>query len=81
MEDSAASGRLRPLLPGPTRDDPPGSKPPFKLNIPKRTSVKTACQACRQRKAKVYGSIPITSCEITDWVLIVRWAETEMLSL
>ncbi|KAH7192564.1 uncharacterized protein B0J16DRAFT_62594 [Fusarium flagelliforme] len=58
MEDSAASGRLRPLLPGPTRDDPPGSKPPFKLNIPKRTSVKTACQACRQRKAKCDGQRP-----------------------
>jgi hypothetical protein len=58
MEDSAASGRLRPLLPGPTRDDPPGSRPPFKLNIPKRTSVKTACQACRQRKAKCDGQRP-----------------------
>ncbi|KAJ4118707.1 hypothetical protein NW768_010767 [Fusarium equiseti] len=58
MEDSGASGRLRPLLPGPTRDDPPGSRPPFKLNIPKRTSVKTACQACRQRKAKCDGQRP-----------------------
>ncbi|RGP74219.1 nitrogen assimilation transcription factor nit-4 [Fusarium sporotrichioides] len=53
MEDNGASSRLRTLLPGPVRDGSSGSKPPFKLNIPKRTSVKTACQTCRQRKAKV----------------------------
>ncbi|WZH46555.1 Nit-4-like protein [Fusarium acuminatum] len=56
--DDSASGRLRALLPGPTRDDPSGSRPPAKLNIPKRTSVKTACQACRQRKAKCNGQRP-----------------------
>ncbi|RKL30513.1 hypothetical protein BFJ63_vAg12443 [Fusarium oxysporum f. sp. narcissi] len=49
---SSSAGRLRALLPGPTREgDSP--RPPPKLNIPKRISVKTACQACRQRKAKV----------------------------
>ncbi|KAI1035524.1 hypothetical protein LB504_005627 [Fusarium proliferatum] len=49
---SSSAGRLRALLPGPTREG--GSpRPPPKLNIPKRISVKTACQACRQRKAKV----------------------------
>ncbi|KAM0194830.1 hypothetical protein ACHAPA_009089 [Fusarium lateritium] len=56
--DDNASGRLRALLPGPTRDGPSGSRPPAKLNIPKRTSVKTACQACRQRKAKCNGHRP-----------------------
>uniref|UniRef100_A0A0D2XIJ0 Xylanolytic transcriptional activator regulatory domain-containing protein n=1 Tax=Fusarium oxysporum (strain Fo5176) TaxID=660025 RepID=A0A0D2XIJ0_FUSOF len=51
---SSSAGRLRALLPGPTREgDSP--RPPPKLNIPKRISVKTACQACRQRKAKVVG--------------------------
>ncbi|RGP79070.1 nitrogen assimilation transcription factor nit-4 [Fusarium longipes] len=58
MDDNVASSRLRPLLPGPARDGPSGSRPPFKLNIPKRTSVKTACQACRQRKAKCDGQRP-----------------------
>ncbi|KAG5822776.1 hypothetical protein H9Q74_007122 [Fusarium xylarioides] len=49
---SSSAGRLRALLPGPTQEgDSP--RPPPKLNIPKRISVKTACQACRQRKAKV----------------------------
>ncbi|KAM0411251.1 hypothetical protein ACHAPD_009453 [Fusarium lateritium] len=59
MDDNGASSRLRPLLPGPTRDGPFDSKPPpFKLDIPKRTSVKTACQTCRQRKAKCDGQRP-----------------------
>ncbi|KAF4337567.1 nitrogen assimilation transcription factor nit-4 [Fusarium beomiforme] len=49
---SSSSGRFRTLLPGPTREGD-SSRPPSKLSIPKRTSVKTACQACRQRKAKV----------------------------
>ncbi|KAF5625723.1 pathway-specific regulatory nit-4 [Fusarium sp. NRRL 52700] len=49
---SSSTGRLRALLPGPTREGG-SSTPPPKLDIPKRISVKTACQACRQRKAKV----------------------------
>ncbi|KAF4456745.1 hypothetical protein F53441_1181 [Fusarium austroafricanum] len=59
MDDNpASSSRFRTLLPGPARDGPSGSGPPPKLNIPKRTSVKTACYACRQRKAKCNGQKP-----------------------
>ncbi|KAJ9426899.1 hypothetical protein QL093DRAFT_2191437 [Fusarium oxysporum] len=61
---SSSAGRLRALLPGPTREgDSP--RPPPKLNIPKRISVKTACQACRQRKAKCNGQRPRCSGCIT----------------
>lgn len=61
---SSSAGRLRTLLPGPTREG--GSpRPPPKLNIPKRISVKTACQACRQRKAKCNGQRPRCSGCIT----------------
>ncbi|EXA42877.1 hypothetical protein FOQG_02902 [Fusarium oxysporum f. sp. raphani 54005] len=61
---SSSAGRLRTLLPGPTREgDSP--RPPPKLNIPKRISVKTACQACRQRKAKCNGQRPRCSGCIT----------------
>ncbi|KAF4999111.1 hypothetical protein FGRMN_2674 [Fusarium graminum] len=59
--DDNATAHLRALLPGPTRDGSSGSGPPPKLNIPKRTSVKTACQACRQRKAKCNGQKPSCS--------------------
>ncbi|KAF5019716.1 hypothetical protein F66182_8259 [Fusarium sp. NRRL 66182] len=54
-----SDGRFRPLLPSPSRGGPSGSRPPPpKMNIPKRTSVKLACQACRQRKAKCDGHRP-----------------------
>ncbi|KAF4965479.1 hypothetical protein FSARC_6712 [Fusarium sarcochroum] len=64
MDDNpaSASGRFRALLPGPTRGGPLGSRPAPKMNIPKRVSVKIACQACRQRKAKCNGKRPCSGC-------------------
>ncbi|KAF5609878.1 pathway-specific regulatory nit-4 [Fusarium subglutinans] len=61
---SPSASRLRALLPGPTREGDSSRRPP-KLNIPKRISVKTACQACRQRKAKCNGQRPRCSGCIT----------------
>ena len=51
MSESHAS-RYRPLLPGPTRGDLPGAPPP-RIATRKRSVVKTACGACRQRRVKV----------------------------
>ncbi|KAH7237907.1 hypothetical protein B0J15DRAFT_503142, partial [Fusarium solani] len=56
MSESHAS-RYRPLRPGPTRGGPPNAPPP-RVAIPKRSVVKTACDACRQRKAKCDGRRP-----------------------
>ncbi|KAH7248274.1 hypothetical protein B0J15DRAFT_514396 [Fusarium solani] len=50
MSESHAS-RYRPLLPGPTRGDLPGAPPP-RIATRKRSVVKTACGACRQRRVK-----------------------------
>ncbi|EXK75699.1 hypothetical protein FOQG_19535 [Fusarium oxysporum f. sp. raphani 54005] len=51
MSESHPS-RYRHLLPGPMRGGPPDPPPP-RMAVPKRSMVKVACDACRQRKAKV----------------------------
>ncbi|KAM0300145.1 hypothetical protein ACHAPM_006451 [Fusarium culmorum] len=58
MDDNGASGRLRTLLPGPARKGPSSSKPPFNIDIPRRSFTKNACQSCRQRKARCDGQRP-----------------------
>ncbi|EGU87132.1 hypothetical protein FOPG_16446 [Fusarium oxysporum f. sp. conglutinans race 2 54008] len=51
------SSRYRHLLPGPMRGGPPDPSPP-RIDVPKRSMVKVACDACRQRKAKCDGRRP-----------------------
>ncbi|KAM5341679.1 hypothetical protein ACJ41O_014710 [Fusarium nematophilum] len=51
MPDSP-SQRYRRILPDPSRGGAPGSPSPPTITVPKRSAVKTACESCRQRKAK-----------------------------
>jgi hypothetical protein len=55
MSEGHAS-RYRPLLPGLMRGGPPEAPSP-RLAIRKRSTVKQACEGCRQRKAKVLFTI------------------------
>ncbi|GKU23077.1 unnamed protein product [Fusarium langsethiae] len=59
MSESRPS-RYRSLLPGPMRGGPPDPRPP-RMDIPKRSVVKVACDACRHRKAKCDGRSPSCS--------------------
>ncbi|GKU11290.1 hypothetical protein FLAG1_11432 [Fusarium langsethiae] len=59
MSESRPS-QYRSLLPGPLRGGPTGPPPP-RMDIPKRSMVKVACDACRHRKAKCGGRRPSCS--------------------
>jgi hypothetical protein len=56
MTDNSSSNPFRPLLPRPLLHTSTfASSAQASTLVPKRSAVKAACEACRRRKAKVYG--------------------------
>jgi hypothetical protein len=63
MASSSGNKSLRPLLPGPRANEPPPHRPPphppLAPLLRKRKPVANACERCRRRRTRVWGTLAI----------------------